>query len=187
MLRQLPNLITALRIVLAVPLGWLIGSGDYRSALVVAALAGFSDALDGFLARRFGWRSWVGGLLDPLADKLLLTVAFVWLSLVGELPPWLAFLVVGRDLVIVGGALAWHFLIGRLVAEPSVLSKLTTVVQILFVLLLLLHLSAWIDIAMPLRRAFELLTAGVTAASGLHYVLSWSLRARRRVLSKEER
>jgi cardiolipin synthase (CMP-forming) len=99
MLRHLPNLITLLRMVLVVPLCWLISNGRYDGALLVAALAGFSDALDGYLAKRCGWQSWIGGMLDPVADKLLLTAAFVWLALVGGIAAWLALLVVGRDLV----------------------------------------------------------------------------------------
>ena len=77
MLRHLPNLITALRMLLVVPLCWLIQAARYDGALLVAAIAALSDAVDGFLARRFGWQSWVGGMLDPVADKLLLTAAFV--------------------------------------------------------------------------------------------------------------
>ncbi len=177
MLRHLPNLITALRIVLVVPLCWLIETGRYDGALMVAAVAGFSDALDGFLAKRFGWRSWVGGMLDPLADKLLLTAAFIWLARAGGLPVWLAVLIVGRDLAIVAGAVAYHYLIGRFEAEPSRLSKLTTVVQIVFVLTELLRLSHWITLAPTLHALLIAIVAAITLASGLQYVLVWSARA----------
>ncbi|GAA0713533.1 CDP-alcohol phosphatidyltransferase family protein [Dokdonella soli] len=186
MLRHLPNLITALRIVLVVPLCWLIGAGRYEGALLIAAIAGLSDAVDGFLAKRFGWQSWIGGMLDPVADKLLLTAAFVWLALAGELPIWLAALVVGRDLAIVAGAVAYHALIGRFDAAPSRLSKLTTVVQIVFVLAELLHLSHWIEVPSPLRAVLIAITAGLTLASGLHYVVVWSARALRAARSRTE-
>jgi cardiolipin synthase len=179
MLRHLPNLITALRILLVVPLCWLIDAGRYDGALLVVAVAGLSDAVDGFLAKQFGWQSWIGGMLDPLADKLLLTAAFVWLALEGDLPAWLAVLVVGRDLLIVAGALAYHVLIGRFQAAPSRLSKLTTAVQILFVLVELLRLSRWIELDAPWRQGLIAVTAGFTLASGLHYVAVWSARARR--------
>jgi cardiolipin synthase len=187
MLRHLPNLITALRIVLIVPLCRLIDSGRYDGALLVAAIAGFSDALDGYLAKRFGWQSWIGGMLDPVADKLLLMAAFVWLALAGELPAWLAVLVVGRDFAIVAGAVAYHNLIGRFDAAPSRLSKLTTVAQIVFVLVELLRLSHWITVPVTLRTVLIAAIAALTLASGLHYVVVWSARARRALAARREK
>ena len=177
MLRHLPNLITGLRIVLVVPLCRLIEAGRYDGALLVAAVAGFSDALDGFLAKRYGWQSWLGGVLDPVADKLLLTVAFVWLALAGDLPAWLAALVVGRDLVIVAGAVAYHNLIGRFEAAPSRLSKLTTAVQLGFVLVELMRLAGWFELPAALRTGLVALVSALTVASGLHYVIHWTGRA----------
>ena len=179
MLRHLPNLITGLRILVALPLCWLILHGRYDGALLVAAIAGASDALDGFLAKHCGWQSWIGGMLDPIADKLLLTTAFVSLWLVGELPLWLVGLIVARDLVIVAGAAAYHWLIGRFDAAPSRLSKLTTTLQILFVLVELLHLSRWLPVPDAARAVLAASTALVTLASGLHYVVVWGARARR--------
>lgn len=179
MLRHLPNLITALRIALVVPLCWLIDAGRYDGALLVAAIAGLSDAVDGFLAKHFGWQSWIGGMLDPIADKLLLTAAFLWLTLAGELPVWLTALIIGRDLVIVAGAVAYHALIGRFDAAPSRLSKLTTTIQIAFMLVELLRLSHWIEMPPVLRAILIAITAGFTLASGLHYVVVWGARARR--------
>ncbi len=177
MLRHLPNLVTILRMLLVVPLCWLIGTGRYDGALVIAAIAGFSDAVDGFLAKRYGWQSWLGGILDPIADKLLLMAAFLWLAFAGDVPQWLATLVIGRDLVIVGGAIAYYALIGRFDAAPSPLSKLTTLVQIVFVLGELLMLSHWIEMADNVRDAAIGVTAALTIASGVHYVVVWSSRA----------
>jgi cardiolipin synthase len=177
MLRHLPNLVTILRMLLVVPLCWLIHDGRYEGALVIAAVAGFSDAVDGFLAKHYGWQTWLGGILDPLADKLLLTAAFLWLAFAGDVPAWLAALVIGRDLVIVGGAIAYHGLIGRFDAAPSLISKLTTLVQIVFVLAELLRLSQWIDMPQAARTAAIGITAAVTIASGVHYVVVWSARA----------
>ena len=177
MWRHLPNLITGFRMVLVWPVFWLISSGRYDIALLLAAVAGVSDAVDGFLAKRHGWESRLGGLLDPLADKLLLLAGFTALTMIGAVPLWMFALVIGRDLVIVCGAVAYHNLIGPFDAQPSRLSKLTTLVQILFVLLELLRLAwlpAWED-----RGIVLALAAALTAASGLHYVLAWSLRARR--------
>jgi cardiolipin synthase len=179
MLRHLPNLITLLRIALVVPLCWLIETGRADLAWLVAAIAGLSDALDGLLAKRFGWQTWIGGMLDPVADKLLLTASFIWLARAGGLPAWLALLVVGRDVIIVSGAVLYHVLFGRFQAEPSLLSKTTTVLQIALVLVVLLHLSRWITLGPAVQALLFVIVAAATVASGVHYIVAWSLRARR--------
>ena len=138
-----------------------------------------SDALDGWLAKRYGWQSWIGGMLDPIADKLLLTAAFVWLALSGELPMWLTALVVGRDIAIVSGAIAYHNLVGRFDAAPSRLSKATTAIQLAVVVVELLRVGHWIATPPLLRSAMIALTAAYTLASGLHYIIVWGARARR--------
>jgi cardiolipin synthase len=179
MWRHLPNLISALRLLLVLPAFWLIGEREYAQALVIVAIAGASDALDGYLAKRFGWQSRLGGLLDPLADKMLLLAGFLGLAMTGALPAWLFVLVIGRDLLIVCGAVAYHNLVGPFDAEPTRLSKLTTVVQIACVIGELLRL-AWLP-ELPGRLALLVATAVLTVASGLHYVVVWSARARRAV------
>ena len=187
MLRHLPNLITLLRMLLVVPLCWLIADGLYGGALVVAAIAGLSDAVDGFLAKRYGWQSWLGGILDPIADKLLLMAGFLWLAFAGDVPGWLAALVIGRDLVIVCGAVAYYYLIGHFDAAPSRLSKLTTLVQIVFVLADLLRLSHLIEMPDAVRTGAIAFTALLTFASGAHYVVVWSARAWQRTHARERR
>ena len=177
-LAWLPNAITLLRMGLAVPLAWLILAGDYSLALVVALLAGGSDAVDGWLAKRFGWDTWLGGVIDPMADKLMLVAAFTALTLRDASPTWLFVLVLARDLVIVAGAVAYHNLVGRLDARPTLLSKFTTLLQILYVLALLVYLSAapaWPPLLIP---ALGWLVAAVTLASGLDYIVRWGARAR---------
>ncbi|MGA9421559.1 MAG: CDP-alcohol phosphatidyltransferase family protein [Rhodanobacteraceae bacterium] len=184
MLRHLPNLVTLLRMALVVPLCWLIGDGRYGGALVVAAIAGASDAVDGFLAKHFGWQSWLGGVLDPIADKLLLMAAFVWLTLDGSLPAWLTTIVVGRDIVIVAGALAYHHFVGRFNAAPSRLSKLTTVIQICCVLAMLVRLAGLVALTDAMLGVLFGVTAALTVASGAHYVVVWSRRALRETVEK---
>lgn len=173
--RHLPNAISLVRIALVVPVGLAIASHRFDSALWLAVVAGMSDALDGWLARRFGWRSRLGGMLDPLADKLLLLTCFLVLLHIGAVPLALTLLVLGRDLVIVAGALAWRWLLGPFQADPSWLSKCCTAVQIFYVLAVLLCLAG-----MPglMLAPLAWLVAAMTAASGLDYVLRWSLRAR---------
>lgn len=184
MWRHLPNLITLLRMALVWPVYWLISRGEFATALVLAAIAGGSDAVDGWLAKHFGWESRLGGLMDPLADKLLLLAAFTGLTMVDVLPVWLLALVVGRDLLIVSGAIAYHNLVGAFDARPTRLSKLTTLVQILLVLAELLRLT-WIPQLSGLN-VLLLATAALTIASGVHYVVVWSLRARRELASRAQ-
>ena len=113
--------------------------------------------------------------------------AFLWLALAGDVPAWLAALVIGRDLVIVSGAVAYYYLIGRFDADPSRLSKLTTVVQIVFVLGELLRLSHLIEVPDAVSTTAIAVTALLTLASGVHYVVVWSARAWRMTRSRERR
>ena len=173
----LPNAITFARMALAVPLAWLILEERFGAALVVAAVAGASDGIDGWLAKRYGWRSWLGGVIDPVADKLMLLAAYATLTVEGHIALWLFALVVARDVVIVAGATLYHNLVGRLDAKPTTVSKLTTLVQILYVLALLVHLTPVLELSADTRFAFALAVALVTLASGLDYVVRWSLKA----------
>jgi len=183
--RHLPNLLSGLRMLLVVPLVWLIRDAQYDGALLIAACAGATDALDGYLAKRFGWQSWLGGILDPIADKLMLIACFVSLGMIGAHPAWVTWLVVGRDVVIVAGAATYHFLVGRLSAEPSQLSKVTTVIQIVYVLAQLVHLTSWVDVPL-LTSALMWATVLCTIASGMQYVAVWSRKAQRELRSQRE-
>ncbi|KFN45101.1 CDP-alcohol phosphatidyltransferase family protein [Arenimonas oryziterrae] len=175
-LRWLPNAITISRMVLALPLLWLLMIDNYRFALWLALIAGMSDFLDGFLAKQYDWRSALGGVLDPLADKLLLSVCFfgLWWSL--HLPGWIVALVFARDLVIVVGAFVWWRVIGTFKPAPSPLSKTNTVAQIGLVALILANL-AWRPVPMTLLQAMLLAVAALTVISGLDYVIRYGLRA----------
>jgi len=175
--RHLPNALTGLRMLLVAPLAWLILAARYDVALVIAAIAGLTDALDGFFAKHFGWQSWLGGILDPIADKLMLIACFVSLGLIGAHPEWLTWVVVGRDVVIVAGAVAYHILIGRIDAQPTLFSKLTTCIQITYVLAQLVNLTTWFSLPRVSVRALMWATAVCTIASGAQYVAIWSARA----------
>lgn len=179
MLRHLPNAITLLRAVLSVPIAWSILSGEHRFALALAVVAGGSDAVDGFLAKRFQWQSALGAWLDPAADKLLLISCFATLTYVGAVPGWLFGLVLVRDLILVGGSVAWHNLIGALIPKPSALGRATTALQIGSVLLALVALAGIAVPAIALEIVF-VLTGLATLASGIDYVRVWSGRARRK-------
>jgi len=174
-----------MRMLLVVPLAWMIRDGHYDTALLVAMIAGLSDALDGWVAKHYGWQSWLGGVLDPIADKLMLVGCFVSLGLVGAHPDWLTWLVVGRDVVIVAGAVVYHNFVGRISAQPTLLSKLTTCIQIAYVLLQLVSLSTWFTLPSWLLASALWLTAAATIASGLQYVVIWSLKAARETRRNE--
>ena len=135
---DIPNIITVFRFLLVPPLVLLLLQEQFGLALLIFGVAGFSDGLDGFLAKRFNWASRLGALMDPLADKLLLVSSFITLGWLQRIPLWLVCVVILRDLVIVGGALVYNFRIERLEADPSMVSKLNTVTQIVLVLAVLL-------------------------------------------------
>jgi len=174
--RHLPNGLTLLRIALAPPLYLTLAAREPLAASLLLLLAAASDALDGFLARRYAWQTRLGGLLDPLADKILLNACFLGLWQAEAVPGWLLALVFGRDLVIVAGGAAFHWLIRPLQAEPSLLGKANTATQILFVLWLLLlfvvgpQASHWAAPAIWIVALMAL-------ASGTDYVQRWSRRA----------
>lgn len=178
-LHWLPNAISMLRIVLVVPILYLIVDGEYAVALLLFVIAGGSDGIDGYLAVRFNWQTRFGALLDPVADKLLVSGMFITLAWQGLLPVWLAAVVILRDLVIFVGALVYHFLIEPVQGEPSRISKLNTALQLLFLLFVLSRAGfAWPQqISLTTLGAAVLVTAVI---SGVDYVLRWSGRARKR-------
>lgn len=172
--RYLPNAISLLRIALVAPIAWLLLARAWMPALGLIALAGISDGIDGFLARRCGWQSRLGGMLDGLADKLLLVACFVLLAWMGVAPPWLAWVVCLRDASIGIAALLWRVLVGPLQPQPSWLSKACTVAQIVYLLDVLVGAAGRPALpSMPLAW----LVAALCAASWLDYAWRWSRRA----------
>jgi cardiolipin synthase len=176
-IRQIPNALTVIRLLLAVPIGLLIFQREYALVLTIAFVAGLSDGVDGWIARRFNATSRFGSVVDPVADKILMLATFIGLASVDLLPWWLALLVIGRDLLIVGGVLLYRHLTGRIDMEPSRLSKFNTVVQIGYTLSLLLQQvwpllpEAWFD-------ACVWLVAGLAVATAADYILTGVRRTR---------
>ena len=176
---DIPNLITVFRFLLVPPFVLVLLQERFGLALLLFGIAGFSDALDGYLAKRFNWTSRVGALMDPLADKLLLVSSYVTLGWLQWIPLWLVGVVILRDLVIVSGALVYNFRIERLEARPSMVSKLNTFTQIMLVLAVLFSLAVktlpylWMDVLLYCVLV-------TTLWSGIDYVLRWSRRAMRR-------
>jgi cardiolipin synthase len=176
--RDIPNLITVGRILLVAPTTWALLQQHHQLALTLFLVAGLSDGVDGFLAKHYNWTSHLGALLDPLADKALLVCGYAALTWTGLLPVWLFVLIILRDLVIVTGATVYHFRIARLEADPTRISKLNTLLQILLVLLIILgQVAAWVN---PMWTTVLVYVVALTTVwSGLDYVVTWSRRARR--------
>ena len=137
-MHHIPNIITILRIIGVPVLVLFLIRQDFANAFYLAMAMAVSDALDGFLAKRFGWQSKLGGWLDPLADKLMLVSAYAVWGVQGLLPVWLVALVIGRDALIGLGCIYYRFSGINFDFNPSNLSKLHTCVQILLILAILI-------------------------------------------------
>jgi cardiolipin synthase len=164
----LANRLTILRILIAPAVVILMLYKHMGAALGCFLIAGITDGLDGFVARRRAQRTALGMVLDPLADKLLLMSSVVTLTILKELPRWYTIILVSRDLILIGGSLILYMFVGRRSMPPSWLGKATTAFQIATVLLAMLdNLTPGVQfLVMP----FALGSTGLTIASGLHYV-----------------
>ena len=158
------NLVTVLRVMLVPAIALALLSGRNREALVLFLVAGASDALDGFLARALKQKSLIGAILDPLADKFLLDTIYILCAWKGDLPTFLAVLVVSRDVLIVVGFLILYLLGTSLKVKPTLISKINTAIQIITAALVLAEAPSRI-----LNPLF-FITALLTGASGLHYL-----------------
>ena len=161
---SIPNLITLARILSVPVMVWSIMNGWMLAAFLLFLAAGVSDAIDGYLAKRFAMTSELGAYLDPLADKALIVSIYVTLGVSGEIPRWLVILVVSRDIMIVGAVLlAW--LVGKpLPMKPLLVSKLNTAAQLVFACVVLATLG--------LRFEADWLVAAAMAAVTLLSLLS---------------
>jgi cardiolipin synthase (CMP-forming) len=169
---SIPNLITLGRILLVPIVVWAIWSGAMWAAFVLFLAAGVSDAVDGYLAKRFHMTTVLGAYLDPLADKALIVSIYVTLGIIGLIPGWLVILVVSRDIMIVGAVmLSW--LVGSPVkVKPLLVSKLNTVAQIAFACVVLGSLGFNVE-ARALTLVLMGLVAALTLLSVAAYVAEW--------------
>lgn len=176
-LKYIPNTLSAVRLALIIPFLTFLSQSEYKHAFYIFILAGFTDGLDGWLARYFHWQSFFGSLIDPLADKLLIASSFISLAMIGILPWWLVILVFLRDLTISLGAMAWYCWIQREVHfRPSNLSKLNTFFQLTLLTLCLFELS-FFRFSPYIVQGFILITTLTTTTTFLDYVLTWGKRA----------
>ena len=181
----LPNAVTLSRLFLVPVLILVLKQEDYVAALAIFLIAGVSDALDGFIAKRFNLVSQLGAVLDPLADKVLLVSAYIMLTWIGHIPFWLVLAVAFRDLLIVGGYLVVTSVMGSVHMNPSYISKLNTVLQIVLVLAVLAQqaLSMSIPAVTTILVYLVLIT---TVASGVHYIWLWGIKKDIEPLAKQE-
>jgi cardiolipin synthase (CMP-forming) len=174
--RQIPNVISSIRILLVAPIAVALVNHQLATTIALFGVAALSDAADGFLAKRYGWQSELGAVLDPLADKLLLVTVFVTLAYLKLVPLWLMAAAVVRDVIIVLGALLYRYCFGPLSVRPSIVSKFNTLCQAAFILAVVGRAefslpSAWV---VMLLGALVFVTVVV---SGIDYVLIYGRRA----------
>lgn len=168
---QIPNTITIARLILVPILIFLLNEAEYGWALVVFVVAGLSDGLDGYLARRFKLESELGGFLDPIADKVLMISVYVSLVLLGLLPVWLVLIVVARDFLIIGFIMMLISLGDSVHPAPSVYSKVNTVIQILLIVVVLVNLAfelslgAYIDLLI-----YSLVVTTLVSAANYYWI-----------------
>ena len=175
-LRHLPNLICLARIALLWPILTALAHHSYGTAAVCFAIAGVSDLLDGWLAKRFGWSSELGKWLDPAADKCLLVTVFVVAAWAGLVPRWLTAVVVARDVMIALGALTYLAWLGPLEGRPTFASKLNTLVQLAYLLGVMMFKAIGFP-PVELLMLGTIVTLVTTVMSGLGYVIEYTRRA----------
>lgn len=177
MQRYIPNILSSIRLALIPPFLMFFAQENYVLAFFVFLIAGFTDALDGWLARHFHWQSFWGGLLDPLADKLLIVSSFLALAYLNVLPKWLVILVFLRDANISLGVLSWnYFFHEKIKSNPTYTSKLNTCLQ-LFLLSICLFELAFFELPSNFKNLCIILTASTTIISYLEYASTWINKA----------
>ena len=169
---SIPNLITLGRILLVPVVVWAITAGEMRVAFLLFLAAGISDAVDGFLAKRFGMRTELGAYLDPLADKTMLVSIYIALGIIEAIPRWLVILVVSRDIMIVGAVILSWLVHRPIPLKPLLVSKLNTVAQIALAGVVLAALGFEFNVDVTII-ALATLVAALTLLSVGFYVAEW--------------
>ena len=175
-MRHLPNLICIVRLALVWPVAAALAAGNFALALALFMLAAISDGLDGYLAKRFNWTSELGKFLDPMADKLLLMTVFIEAAWLERVPWWITAAAVARDVMIGLGALIFRLWFGPLRGRPTIISKINTAAQLLYLMAVMLNAA----IGFPPREvldALALVTFVTIVLSGYQYMASFTRRA----------
>ena len=169
-----------MRIALILPILALFVSDEFGWALALFSIAGLSDSVDGYIAKKYHWDTRLGAFLDPAGDKLLVAWSFGTLAYLGHIPVWLAVIVILRDVIIVAGSFMYHYLVRRLEGEPTFISKLNTGLEFAFLIFVMSRAGfGWPDdITITIVGAAVLVTVVI---SGYDYVSSWIRSARTEV------
>lgn len=170
---NIPNLLTLLRILLVPVVVWAIAQGQMSIALAAFVIAGVTDAVDGYIAKHFDQQTELGAYLDPLADKTLIVSIYVSLAIFGFIPPWVAILVVSRDIMIVGAVVLSTLMERPLTIQPLLVSKANTVAQIVFAALVLAASGLKLDLDWAIFVAMWSV-AVLTLASAGAYMVGWA-------------
>jgi cardiolipin synthase len=174
--RHIPNIISAIRILLVAPTAVALANHQLATTITLFGLAALSDAADGYLAKRYGWQSELGAVLDPAADKLLMATVFITLAYMKLVPLWLMASAVARDAIIVLGALLYRYWVGPLSVRASIVSKFNTLCQAAFILAVV----GREEFSFPPAWGVSVLGALVfvtVVISGIDYVLIYGRRA----------
>ena len=169
---SIPNLITLGRILLVPVVVWAIAAGEMRIAFILFLAAGISDAVDGFLAKRFGMTTELGAYLDPLADKAMLVSIYVALGITEAVPRWLVILVVSRDIMIVSAVILSWLVDKPVLLKPLLVSKLNTVAQIALACVVMAALGFDFNADFA-ATGLTALVAALTLVSVAFYVAEW--------------
>lgn len=172
---QIPNLLTLLRILACPVLVLLLYERHYDVALAVFVVAGVTDGLDGFIAKRFNLVTSLGSILDPIADKLLIACSYAMLAILGDIPFWLLVVVMFRDIVIIVGYLILVNMQHDVPMKPSYPSKLNTFLQICLVVAVLIQQSELLSVT-PIIVPLIIGVLLTTVVSGIQYVWYWVIR-----------
>lgn len=165
---NIPNTLTVTRIIIIPGFVTAIIYGRHRLALYLFILASVTDLLDGLLARLTNQKTELGTFLDPLADKFLLVTSFILFSVYGWIPKWLTITVISRDLIVVTGWLLLTLIYNKSKVEPVLLGKAAIAAQLILLAYVLLSIS--VASVPPVPDGLLLLTAALTAVSGIQYI-----------------
>ena len=177
---NIPNLICLARIVLVIPIIRSLSQEQFLLSLLLIVIAGVSDILDGYLAKRNNWRSYLGSVLDPAADKILLVSLFLTLQSMGLIPLWLTLTVIMRDCMIIFGLSLYRYFVGVPQPKPTSISKLNTLLQLTFIVLVILAQGVQFPFAI-LSMICGSLVFVTSILSGLDYWIIWSIDAKKKI------
>ena len=177
---NIPNLICFARIALVIPIIILLFQEQFLLSLLLILVAGLSDILDGYLAKKNNWRSYLGAVLDPAADKILLVSLFITLQSMDLIPLWLTLTVILRDLMIVFGLSLYRYFVDVPQPKPTRISKYNTLLQLAFIILVILAQGIQFPFAI-LSMVCGSLVFVTSILSGLDYWIIWSIKAKKKI------